>query len=129
MNNTEMGEENEKRVFTRFDNSFEGDQKSPLLLVTVPALAEGPIHPEDFSSGGFRLLLPKPPVIGSELDCTVRVYDISISGLKGRVSWVEKIEAESHSWNVGLSIDISEGERDVLSSLMTSLLSGETQDA
>ncbi len=121
-------EEVERRRFARFENSFEGNQKSALLLVTVPALAEGPIRPEDFSSGGFRFLLDTPPAVGTEVDCTVKVFDITVSGMKGEVTWTAKSDSHPPAWNVGLSIDISDGERDVLSSLMTALLTGSYQN-
>ena len=120
----ENDEEIERRRFARFENSFKGNQKSPLLLVTVPALADEPLRPEDFSSGGFRLLLDVPPAVGTEVDCTVKVFDITVAGLKGEVAWTLKSYSHPPAWEVGLSIDISDGERDVLSSLMTALLSG-----
>ncbi len=119
-----MAEEEEKRAFTRFENKFDADQNTPLLLVTVPALADGPIEPEDFSAGGFRLKLAKPPEVGIEVDCTVKVFNITLSGLRGIVAWVSEPRHFPPSCFAGLAIQISEGERDVLSSLMTAILTG-----
>ncbi len=117
-------EQEDKRQFARFENNFNGNQKSPLLLVTVPALADGPLQPEDFSAGGFRLMLAKTPEVGTEVECTVKIFDITLSGLKGRIAWVADGVGSNSSCFAGLSIHISDGERDVLSSLLTAILTG-----
>ncbi len=114
----------DKRRFARFDNSFEQNQKSPNLLVLIPALTEAPIQPEDFSAGGFRLRLKSPPDIGTEFDCTVKVLYTSLMGLRSRVVWIAQVQPGPLSWDVGLDIRISEGEQDILSSLLTVLLAG-----
>ena len=117
-------EQEDKRQFARFGNNFNGDHKSPLLLVTVPALAEGPLQPEVFSAGGFRLKLAKPPEIGTEVDCTIKIFDITLTGLKGRIAWIADDANSNSLCFAGLSIQISDGERDVLSSLLTAILTG-----
>lgn len=119
-----MSAEKEKRTFARFENKFNGGQKAPLLLVTVPALADNPIQPEDFSAGGFRLKLGETPEIGTEVACTVKIFNITLSGLRGKVAWVSEPRSFPPSCYAGLSIQISEGERDVLSSLLTAILTG-----
>lgn len=119
-----MAEEEDNREFARFENNFNGGSKSPLLLVTVPALADDPLQPEDFSAGGFRLKLAKLPEIGTEVECTIKIFSITLSGLKGRIAWIADGPNAGSPCFAGLSIHVSDGERDIFSSLLTAILAG-----
>ncbi len=114
----------DKRQFARFENVFGENQKSSSLTIEIPKLAEGPMQPEDFSSGGFRVYVPDPPKVGTEINCTIRVFDSGLSNVRGQVVRVDEINSSPPMWAVGVSLNISDVERDILSSLLTVLISG-----
>lgn len=113
----------EKRQFVRFENVFDDNQKTAFFSVEIPELAQGPLQPEDFSSGGFRIHLPDRPEVGTEIKCTIKIFESGLSNVRGQVVRVDKIESSPPSWSVGISLDISDVERDILSSLLTVLIS------
>lgn len=114
----------EKRRFVRFENSFNGTHRSHFLSMMIPTLSDEVKIPEDFSAGGFRLKLNKPPEEGLEVECNIQLFDITLSGLKGRVAWVSSSYKRPPEWSVGLGIELTEGERDVLASFLTAILTG-----
>jgi hypothetical protein len=115
----------ERRQFVRFENVFDENQKTPFLSIEIPELAQGPLQPEDLSSGGFRIHLPERPEVGTEIKCAIKIFESSLSNVGGQVVRVDKIESSPPSWAVGVSLDISDVERDILSSLLTVLISGD----
>lgn len=118
----------EKRQFARFQNSLEEAHRSNFLSLSIPALSDEIIIPEDFSAGGFRLKLNKPPEEGLEVECNVQIFDITLSGLRGKVAWGSSSYKRPPEWIVGLGIDLTHDERDVLASLLTAILTGSRPD-
>ncbi len=112
----------ERRQFVRFENIFDDSHKTAFLSVEIPELAEGPIQPEDLSTGGFRINVAERPEVGAEIKCAVRVFESILPNVSGQVVRVDKIES-SPSWSVAVSLRISDAERDILSSLLTVLIS------
>lgn len=115
----------DKRQFVRFENDLDENRKSRFLNIDILGLTEGPIQPEDFSSGGFQIRIPAPPEMGTEINCTIRVFESGLSNVRGQVVRVDKIDSSPPMWTVGVSINISDVERDILSSLLTVLVSGD----
>ncbi|HBK78304.1 MAG TPA: hypothetical protein DDZ83_01235 [Nitrospinae bacterium] len=117
----------EKREFTRF--AYPSGKEAPAveLLVFLPELADGPLHPEDFSTGGFKVKLTKCPAVDDRCGCDIQVYGVSLANLKGRVVRVEENGTDPKTWSVGLSIDIPEDDRDRLSSLLMAFINGEEE--
>ncbi len=113
----------ERRQFVRFENIFDDSQKTAFLSVEVPELAEGPIQPEDFSTGGFRIHVAKRPKVGTEVHCAIKVFESALSNVEGQVVRTDKINSSPPSWSVAISLHISDAERDILSSLLTVLIS------
>lgn len=116
-----------KRDFIRFDYPTENTHSPSEFFVSVPELSDDPLHPEDFSTGGFKLNLSKCPRIGDKYTCTVNLYDITLSGLASTVAHVFENRSDPPTWSVGLSIDIDDDERDHLSSLMMAFINGEKE--
>ena len=116
---------NEKRAFPRFEYPADGRPASADLLVSLPDLADEPIRPMDFSTGGFRINLERQPKEGSIHPCSIKIFEITLTGLTGRIARVYESGPGSSQCSVGLSINISEEERDHLASLLTRFLSEE----
>jgi hypothetical protein len=76
----------------------------------------------DFSTGGFRINLKRQPKEGSVHPCSIKIFEITLTGLTGRIAWVYESEPDSSQCSVGLSINISEEARDHLASLLTRFL-------
>ena len=94
------------------------------LFCRIP---DGPLHPEDFSTGGFKVKLTKCPAVDDRCGCDIQVYGVSLANLKGRVVRVEENGTDPNTWSVGLSIDIPEDDRDRLSSLLMAFINGEEE--
>ncbi len=117
---------NDKRAFPRFEYPADGRTASSDLLVSLPDLSDEPIHPMDFSTGGFRINLERQPKEGSIHPCSIKIFEINLTGLTGRIARVYESGPGSSQCSVGLSINITEEERDHLASLLTRFL---TEDA
>ena len=115
----------DKRAFPRFEYPADGRPASADLLVSLPDLADEPIRPMDFSTGGFRVNLQQQPREGSIHPCSIKIFEVTLTGLTGRIARVYESEPDSSRCSVGLSINISEEERDHLASLLTRFLSEE----
>ena len=117
----------DKRDFTRFDYPTDSTHSPSEFFISVPELSDEPLHPEDFSAGGFKLNLPKCPSLGDKCTCTINLYDITLSGLAATVAHIFENRTDPTTWSVGLSIEISDNERDHLSSLMMAFINGEKE--
>ena len=117
----------EKREFTQFDYKVGSTHSAEDFFVSIPEPSDDPLHPEDFSTGGFKINLTKCPRIGDTSPCTINLYDITLSGLTGTVVHVLENQADPPTWSVGLSINFSEDERDHLASLMMAFIAGEEE--
>ena len=115
----------EKRNFIRFDYPTDSSHSPSEFFISVPELSDEPLHPEDFSTGGFKINLPKCPRIGDKCTCTINLYDITLSGLDATVVHIFENQSDTPSWSVGLSINIGNDERDHLASLMMAFINGE----
>ena len=91
------GPAEERRQFVRFENIFDENQKTAFLSVEIPELAQGPLQPEEFSSGGFRIHLPERPEVGTEIKCVIKIFESGLSNVGGQVVRVDKIESPSPS--------------------------------
>lgn len=92
------------------------------VFITAPELAEGPIEPVDFSSGGFGVRLSRCPLLGTVISCTLHVRGVTLSGIRARVAWTREEEGTPRAWAAGLAIQMEEGERDELVTALSGLL-------
>lgn len=98
------------------------------VFVMASELADGPIEPVDFSSGGFGLKLSRCPLLGTVISCTLHIGGVIVSGIPARVAWTREEAGPSSTWAVGLAIQFEERERDelmiALSGLLTEIAAG-----
>ena len=109
----------ERRQHPRYES---GQVKAPSLYLTAHDLADGPIGPVDFSSGGFGVRLSRRPLQGSVVSCTLHVRGVALSGIPVRVSWIREEEGPPRVWSVGLAVQMDEDERGDFVTAMTGLL-------
>ncbi|MEK6711429.1 MAG: PilZ domain-containing protein [Nitrospinota bacterium] len=109
----------DRRQYLRFDHR-PGERTS--LYLTSPSLAEGPIEPVDFSSGGFGVEVPRRPQLGEEVACTLHVSGLAMSGIRARVAWTRPAGEGGHGWAAGLAVLMDDDERDQFASALTALL-------
>ena len=114
-----------KRDFTRFEYPTDSSHSPSNFFISVPELSDEPLHPEDFSTGGFKLNLLKCPRIGDKCTCTINLYDITLSGLAATVVHIFENRSDPPTWSVGLSIEIDDNERGHLLSQMMAFIKGE----
>jgi len=119
----------DKRRFTRFEYPTEREPSSKALLVSLPELSDDLLRPEDFSTGGFKVNLPRCPRIGAKLTCSIQLYGITLSGLSGSVVHIIENRSAPPTWSIGVSIEIDDDVRDYLSSLLTAFINGEEEVA
>ncbi len=119
----------DKRRFTRFEYPTEREPSSKALLVSLPELSDDLLRPENFSTGGFKVNLPRCPRIGDKATCSIHLYDVTLSGLSSSVVHIIENRSDPPTWSIGVSIDIDDGERDHLSSLLTAFINEEEEVA
>ena len=87
----------EKRQFHRYSIfSFP-------ILIDAPSLSDIMLDPEDFSLGGFRVVVSEEPTIGDLVDCSVELKGKEYQGCNVRIAWTSENETDPPTWSVGLS--------------------------
>ena len=101
-----MATSNEKRKHTRHD--------IPLIemLVDIPELSDVPLVPEDVSTGGFKVVMPKEPDKGVEYEVTIHVADMAHERFKAEVTWAQESETAWGTWSVSMKLIMSEEDRE-----------------
>ncbi|MDA0999273.1 MAG: hypothetical protein O2807_01980 [bacterium] len=94
--------------------------ESPPLRVAVSDVTDAPVVPEDFGTGGFRFTAGKPAVPGDPVEVSVRVGESSLEVCKGNVIWRQ--ECAGAGWTTGVAVQMSDDQRDRLSSHLTKFL-------
>ena len=112
---------NEKRRFQRFQN-YRKDDEPPSFLIDVSDISDSPLGPEDFSTGGFRVVLDHRPELGAHVPCAIKLEGVSLNDYKLKVAWVTESPGNPGKWDVGLDLEMSEEGRDEFASLLTAFL-------
>ena len=82
----------ERRQHPRYES---GQVEASSLYLTAHDLAEGPIGPVDFGSGGFGVRLSRRPLQGSVVSCTLHVRGVALSGIPARDCIVNLVECRT----------------------------------
>ena len=111
----------DRRQYTRFPNPQMEDGRG-VVQISAPDLAGGSVGPEDFSSGGFRMVVFIEPRMGQIVTCSLRLGDITVDGIRMRVVRIKENFGRPPTWEVGLLLDMEEEVRDQIASLLTVIL-------
>lgn len=118
MGSSRMQKNDERRLYRRFE--------IPVVIDSTD-LSPHPIVPEDVSAGGFKLVVSQKPKLHSEASCTLQIADDVFENCKGHVVWVKNVDSQPPSWEIGLTVKLTEGRANELE-LALEKLAGEMQD-
>ncbi len=80
------------------------------VVIDAPDISELPLIPEDVSAGGFRVIVPVKPEVGTGIHCNIQVHEERFHDCYGRVAWSGKNEQTPGSWVIGVRVDHTESD-------------------
>ncbi len=92
------------------------------VVIDAPALSEISIVPEDVSTGGFRVIVTKEPVVGDSIQCGIQIMDSNFPNCRGRIVWKSGKTDSSDSWAIGFCVDSADKKNDLLESKLQDLI-------
>ncbi|OGL62189.1 MAG: hypothetical protein A3J27_05790 [Candidatus Tectomicrobia bacterium RIFCSPLOWO2_12_FULL_69_37] len=95
-----MAKTSNQRKFPRFPINF---VLFP-VLISAPGLTDLTLDPHDISMGGFKVLLPEEPTVGSMFTSSIELRGKTYNECKVRVAWTLKNNTQPPSWSTGLSL-------------------------
>ena len=81
------------------------------LKLEIPKFADFTITPKDVSMGGVKVVVPLKPSVGDKIQCSVELKGTRYENCRAEVAWVQEIESEPGSCEVGLALDMEVDER------------------
>ncbi|MBI3127416.1 MAG: PilZ domain-containing protein [Candidatus Tectomicrobia bacterium] len=92
--------DSDQRRFPRFPINF---VLFP-VLISAPGLTDLTLDPHDISMGGFKVLLPEEPEVGSTFTSSIELRGKTYPECKVRVAWTHKNNTQPPSWSTGLAL-------------------------
>lgn len=103
-----MAKASNKRKFPRFAINF---VLFP-VLINAPGLTDLTLDPHDISMGGFKVLLPEEPVVGSTFTSSIELRGKIYNECKVRVAWTVKNNTQPPTWSTGLALSVPDRGRE-----------------